>query len=327
MIQNRNVIALTGPTGAIGMALIKCCLERNMEVIAIVNPNSKRKERLKQFSGLHVIECDMEKYCELDLCRELKNEMHIRTTEEFTCDIWIHLAWMSASGMGRNDVFVQNRNITFLLDAMDAANRAGCHTFLGAGSQAEYGLQSEDIGEFSETKPFTGYGIAKLCAGQLGRIRAQQLGIRFLWTRICSVYGPFDGENTMLISAISAMLKGDVPEFTKGEQIWDYLYSEDAANMLMKLVDSGKDGRVYVIGSGTKKPLFQYVECMKHTVEQVIGKRVTLAIGTRPYGENQVMHLCANLQAFLEDTGEFEFTSFEEGIRRTVIWCTKQLTD
>ena len=55
MIQNRNVIALTGPTGAIGMALIKCCLERNMEVIAIVNPTSKRKERLKQFTGLHVI--------------------------------------------------------------------------------------------------------------------------------------------------------------------------------------------------------------------------------------------------------------------------------
>ena len=92
-------------------------------------------------------------------------------------------------------------------------------------------------------------------------------------------------------------------------------------------MDSGKDGRVYVIGSGTKKPLFQYVECMKHTVEQVIGKRVTLAIGTRPYGENQVMHLCANLQAFLEGTGEFEFTSVEEGIRRTVSWCTKQLTD
>lgn len=318
-------VVITGPTGAIGMALIACCIKQNIEVVAVVNPNSNRKKRMEQFPGMVVIERGIEEYHTLDLCKELKEKKENCNQEDTKCDVWIHLAWMGAAGTGRNDVFLQNQNVKCLLDALEAAKRAGCHTFLGAGSQAEYGLCSEKIGEQTPTKPFTGYGVAKLCAGQMGCIRAEQIGIQFIWTRICSIYGPYDGENSMLISAIRKMQAGQVPVFTKGEQEWDYLYSEDAANMLLKLLFYGKHGRVYVIGGGTARPLKQYIEQMRKAVEQIMGVNAQVHLGEIPYRENQVMYLCADISAFLEDVKSFFFTTFEEGIKNTVLWCKESV--
>ena len=49
MINNINKkikrLVITGPTGAIGMALINNCIEKGMELLLILNPNSKRKDR------------------------------------------------------------------------------------------------------------------------------------------------------------------------------------------------------------------------------------------------------------------------------------------
>lgn len=89
-----------------------------------------------------------------------------------------------------------------------------------------------------------------------------QLGLKHIWTRILSVYGPYDGERTMLSSAVREFASSRQTHFTKGEQLWDYLYSGDAAEILYLLGLNGKADKTYVLGSGTARPLREYIETL-----------------------------------------------------------------
>ena len=78
----------------------------------------------------------------------------------------------------------------------------GCKVFLGAGSQAEYGRVSGILRPDTPAFPENGYGMAKLCAGQMSRVECQTLGMDHVWARILSVYGPHDGPATMISGTV-----------------------------------------------------------------------------------------------------------------------------
>lgn len=299
-------VVITGPTGTIGMALIKKCIEKNIQVLAIVNPNSVRKEQVLCHPQVKCIECDISGY------------LSLKWEEQY--DVWFQLAWCGASGNARNDMYLQNDNIKYLLDAVKAAKKAGCGTFVGAGSQAEYGASGLPLNGDSPTFPDTGYGMAKLCAGQMGRMFCKENNIRFIWPRIFSVYGPYDGENTMIMTGIRKLLDGEIPKFTKGEQEWDYLYCDDAAEILLRLAKSGTNGKVYCVGSGKTRKLSEYIEVMRDE----INPKAEMDLGGVPYGDNQLMYLCADMRDVKADTGFDQFTSFEEGIGKTIDWYKEQ---
>lgn len=299
-------VVITGPTGTIGMALIKKCIEKKIQVLAIVNPNSVRKEQVLRHPQVKCIECDISGY------------LSLKWEEQY--DAWFHLAWCGASGTARNDMYLQNDNVKYLLDAVKAAKKAGCGTFGGAGSQAEYGASGLPLNGNSPAFPDTGYGMAKLCAGQMGRMFCKENNIRFIWPRIFSVYGPYDGENTMIMTGIRKLLDGEVPSFTKGEQEWDYLYCDDAAEILLRLAQKGVNGKVYCIGSGKTRKLSEYIEVMRDEIDP----KAEIDLGGVPYGNKQLMYLCADMRDVKADTGFDKFTSFEEGISKTIDWCRAQ---
>ena len=301
-------MAVTGPTGVIGLALIEYCIRQGIEVYAVVNPASGRIHRLPGHELVHVVPCDM---YSLDRLRELI---------PFKIDAFCHLAWASTTGEGRNHTDAQWRNIGVALDAVNSAAALGCRVFLGSGSQAEYGRVNGRLSPGTPAFPENAYGSAKLCAGQLTRIRCEQLGMRHIWARILSVYGPGDGENTMVMSVIRQLIEGKEPELTKGEQVWDYLYSLDAARALLLLGEKGKHGRVYGLGSGSAQPLKEYVKMIRDIVAPGRG----LDFGAIPYVENQVMYLCADIGELYEDIGFTPEYSFVEGIRETLSWMRAQ---
>lgn len=315
-------VVVTGATGAIGMALLDKLIKENIEVVVLVNPGSHRNEILPEHMLIHKVECGISDYGEVDINKLFSD--HGVALDGF--DTWYHLAWMGASGPGRNDTILQLKNVEGLLKAIELAEKIGCKTFVGAGSQAEYGPSNQPLGENSNTNPIMGYGIAKLCAGKLGRLKAEQLGIKFIWTRIFSVYGPFDGENTMIMSGIRSMLNGDVPGFTKGEQQWDYLFSRDAAGILYRLSEVGEHGRIYPIGRGKTKALSMYIETICNVMKNEFSVEAKANLGAVSYGENQVMFLCADLTSTLEAIGDYDFTPFDEGIKETIEWYKNKNT-
>ncbi len=302
-------IVLTGPTGAIGIALIRQCIREGVEAYALIRRNSRRRERIPGHEAVHVVECDLEELDRLDAAAIPP------------CDVFYHLGWAGTTGDSRNDMRLQLDNVRYTLDAAAAASRLGCRVFVGAGSQAEYGRAEGVLQASTPAFPETGYGMAKLCAGQMSRRECGRLGIRHIWTRILSVYGPYDSESSMVMSSIRKILAGETPLFTKGEQMWDYLYCEDAARALFLLGESGKDQKIYCIGSGAADRLANYIRIIGEQTDP----QVPLGIGQVPYGENKVMYLCADIRQLQEDTGFRPRFSFEEGIRKTVEWAKAEV--
>ena len=300
-------IVITGATGAVGMALIGFCMKNDVEVLVLCRKDSKRAERIPVHPLVHTV------FCDLDGMKSWEPE------KKEPYDVFYHFAWTGTTGDARNDLYLQNKNVEYTLDAVRLAKRLGCRTFIGAGSQAEYGRTEGRLSEETPVRPENGYGIAKLCAGLMSREECRRLGIQHIWTRILSVYGPYDGENSMIRYSVRALLKGEVPELTAGEQLWDYIYSEDAARAFFLLGEKGKDGCVYCVGSGKARPLKEYM----YLLRDAVNPKGSLGLGKRPYGERQIMYLCADISRPHDDTGFVPVISFEEGISRTVEWERK----
>lgn len=298
---------VTGPTGAIGIALIQELLGQGVKVTAVCHRGSERINRIPESDMVQIEECNLD---------ELYSLTEIL---DFDYDIFYHFAWACTVGESRNNIEAQVANLQYTIDAVEVAALLGCKKFIGAGSQAEYGRYEGKLNADVPAFPENGYGMAKLCAGQMSRIRCRQLGIQHIWTRVLSVYGPYDGENTMVISMIRRMLQGERPICTKGEQIWDYIYSRDAAKAFYLLGESGQDGKVYCIGSGQGIPLKEYIS----TIRKQIDESLEIGFGEVPYSDKQVMYLCADIRELQKDTGFGPEYSFEEGIRETIEWCRK----
>lgn len=311
-------VIITGPTGAIGMALIEYLVERDVQVIPVVRSDSTRKAQIKESNNILIVECSLSEMTELPQ----KVRMGVRQrqwNEDWSIDVFYHFAWDGTFGDCRNDMYLQNMNVKYALEAVDAAAELGCNTFIGAGSQAEYGRYEGKLDAKVPTFPENGYGIAKLCAGQMTRIRCEQKGIKHIWTRILSVYGPYDGSKTMVMSIIRKMLRGEKASCTKGEQMWDYLYSKDAARMMYLLGERGISGKIYCLGSGETKPLMEYI----NTIRNLANPNAEIGFGDIEYSPGQVMYLCADISELQYDTGFETDYNFSQGIGETIEWVKR----
>ena len=293
---------ITGPTGAIGTALCRELAQNGITVYAVCRPNSPRAAAVPLHENIQLVECDV---AQLDMLPELIPG---------GADAFFHFAWAHTIGPGRNDMPAQIENIRYTIDAVRAAKAIGCQIFLGAGSQAEYGRVEGVLKPDTPCFPENGYGMAKLCAGQMSRVECEKLGIDHIWVRILSVYGPGDGSATMISNVIRQLKAGQKPALTAGVQLWDYLYSGDAAKAFYLLALHGVSGKIYPLGSGVARPLREYVEQLRDAIDPSLA----LGFGEVPYGPLQVMHLQADISELQEDTGFGPDVLFCDGIRKTI---------
>ncbi|MEY8430273.1 NAD(P)-dependent oxidoreductase [Lachnospiraceae bacterium 48-42] len=306
---------ITGATGAIGRALVSEALKYHEEVLVIVRRNSQRAEGLKQMKRCRVLEADLFEY------PHIPELMEMQGLEGSGYDIFFHLAWMAPFGADRNNLDLQLANVQAALDAVRLAHKMGCRTFVGTGSQAEYGQPEGALSPDTPAYPETGYGISKLCAGQMTRLLCEQMEMRHIWTRILSVYGPYDRKETLISTAVINMLENKDTIFTPCNQIWDYLYSEDAARAIYMAGEKGKNGAVYMIGSGETRKLSEYIE----VIAELTGYTKKIGFGRRAYNDKQVMYLKADISGLKRDTGFVPAVSFEEGIERLIEFYRRQL--
>lgn len=293
---------ITGATGAVGTALVQELIKNEIEILVFCRADSKRNNQIPEHPLVKKV------FCSLDQLEKMEN----MTGKKY--DVFYHLAWAGTTGKARDNLYLQNENVKYSLDAVGVAKKFGCDTFIGAGSQAEYGRMEGVLKPNLPTHPENGYGIGKLCAGHMTKEYAHQLGLKHIWVRILSIYGPNDGNQSMVMSTIRKLRKGEVPQFTKGEQMWDYLYSGDAAKAFYLLGERGKDGKIYVLGSGKARKLVEYIK----DIREVISPDAKLDIGKIPYSEKQVMFLQADISDLENDVHFFPQMKFKNGIKQIV---------
>ena len=300
---------VNGSLGTIGLALINQLLKRGVRVYAIALPGDPRIERIPEDAA--VIPCDMREIGKL-------TEMI-----DGPVDAFFQLAWAGTIGPGRDDMLLQTGNIRCAIEAAQTAKRLGCEVFVGVGSQAEHGRVEGRVTASAPCFPTNGYGMAKLCAGQMTRAVCRQLGVRHVWARVLSVYGVNDGPLSVISIILDKLFRGEAPALTAGEQMWDYIYAEDAGDALCCMAEAGRDGAIYPVGSGTARPLREYFEMLRDAVDP----RLPLGLGEIPYPPNQVMRLEADISQLTRDTGFTPATPFEAGIREVVAQYRQRLVN
>lgn len=291
-------LLITGATGMIGSTIVEFAVENGCECTCVVRRGSNRIDNIAKSDLVKVVECNIDEYGQLTL-----SDKH---------DVFIHLAWEKPFGNDRDNVDLQLKNVQYTLDAVRLAKRSGCSVFIGAGSQAEYGVQSVDLTPDLPVNPESGYGIAKYTAGKLSKMLCQQLGIRFNWMRILSVYGSKDNSYTLISYVINELKAGRSPELTKCEQDWDYLYQDDVARAFLAVADKGVDGKFYPLGSGNGRILSEYVK----DIQQIINSEVEIKFGSKDYYPHQPMHLVADISELINDTDWKPEVGFKQGIER-----------
>ncbi len=260
---------ITGATGFIGTALCEEMLKNGHEVTAVVRPGSHKKEKL-HFSAelnqhLQIVEAALGHFASF-------------SDQIGKADVFYHLAWNGSSGAAREDFAIQQTNIGYMADAVRAAVKCGCRKFVGAGSQAEYGVV-RGVAKEEETvpHPFMMYGAAKLAAYQMGQVLAKQLGIQLVWPRIYSVYGVGENPGTLVNYVIDTLRKGEVPELSSCENMWNFMYITDCARALRMLGEKEETEGIYHVASEDTRLLKEFVE----EIRDVVGPGKALGFGRK----------------------------------------------
>ena len=299
---------VTGATGFIGCALCKELLTQGNEVVAIIRPNSKRIEKLHSLVG-----GDLDRKNRFQILEISLDELNeLSTNYNIKADAFYHLAWNGSAGADREDFDMQYSNIKYTAEAIRTAKACGCKVFIGAGSQAEYGVVREKTQEDATVpNPFMMYGAAKIAAYEMGRVLAKQMGITFVWPRIYSVYGVGENPGTLVNYVIDSLQKGEVPQLSSCDNMWNFIYIEDCVKMLHVLADSDsvQDG-VYHVASEDTRVLKSFVK----EIRDIVAPEMQLGFGARESNPEKTFWLDPDTTKIFEIAGSCQWT-FEQGIR------------
>ncbi len=293
-------IVISGATSMIGAALANKLLENSHEVVAVVRPNTKKTETLINSSNLSIVECDMEDYADLDSLIQGK------------VDVAFSTAWNGTRGADRNNREFQEENYNNSVSFLKAMLLKGCHKFLTAGSQAEYGLwtKKEKLKEEVTPTPNTEYGKYKLKFYEYAKDYCKAKGCMLIEPRFFSLYGPKDYEGTLVISTIKKMLENKSCELTECIQFWDFLYIDDAIDGLVKLIENDVSEGVYNFGSGYSVPLKEFITEMK----KITNSNSELKYGAIPYPSTGIVNVNPDVNKLI-NCGWAPKVSFTDGIK------------
>ena len=301
LIMKINRVVVTGATGMIAVALIKRLIQDNINVYAVTRPDSRNQSRLPKSDLINIIECDLS---------EISGITKNITTK---IDVFYHFGWEASANNRDSDIDAQILNIKYTLDAYRAACTLGSEKFIGAGSQAEYGVNVDDliIDEESPLNPTSPYGIAKTAAYKIIHSLSYGRNTGVIWARVFSVYGTNDHEHTLINKLINAQ-EGSVIDISSCEQTWNYLYEEDAGEAFYKLGVSGRVNEVYNIANGESKQLKLFV----NQVFLLLNRKLILNFGA--INNLVINNLNPSIKKLENDTGFFSKISFQEGIAKII---------
>ena len=277
-------ILITGATSMIGKALCQR-LDTEEEIIAVVR---EKKKEAALGEKIELVYCDMVNYT------------NISKVLDKNIDAAILLAWQGTRGEGRNSEEIQKQNYLYNMQLIDELIKLNVKKILIAGSQAEYGLISGErkVDEIVEAYPNTAYGKYKLKLYLDAKKRCDGLGITLIETRIFSLYGPNDYENTMVMSTLKKMVNNEECNLTECTQLWNFLYIDDAIEAIIKLLLSDSKAGVYNLASRDTRILKEFIIKMYNICQS----KSKMNFGAIQYPKTGKVNLYPNIEK-LKSTG------------------------
>lgn len=196
-----------------------------------------------------------------------------------------------------------------------------------------YGDLEGSTNLFTETTPYapsSPYSASKASSDHLVRAWHRTYGLPVIVTNCSNNYGPYHFPEKLIPLIILNALDGKpLPIYGKGNQIRDWLYVEDHARALYKVVTEGAIGETYNIGGHNEK---QNIEVVK-TICQILDELKPQSNG-QPYESlitfvtdrpGHDLRYAIDATKIKSDLGWTPEETFDTGIRKTVKWYLNNL--
>ena len=332
-------ILVTGGAGFIGSAVVRYIIENTHDSVV----NVDKLTYAGNLSSLVDIDTsDRYRFYRADICNRGALEAIFDAEQP---DAVMHLAAEShvdRSIDGPGDFIQTNMVGTFIL--LEAARtywlnlgdeRKQGFRFHHISTDEVYGDLEGDDDLFLETTPYapsSPYSASKAGSDHLVRAWYRTYGLPVLLTNCSNNYGPYHFPEKLIPHVILNALDGKpLPIYGDGQQIRDWLYVEDHARALYKVVTEGAIGETYNIGGHNEKKNIDIVkticEILEHLAPDNTHSRASGNSGgfeglityvkDRPGHDRRYAIDASKIERELSWVPE---ETFESGIEKTVRW-------
>ncbi|HGS4462839.1 TPA: dTDP-glucose 4,6-dehydratase [Vibrio metschnikovii] len=179
---------------------------------------------------------------------------------------------------------------------------------------------------FLETTPYapsSPYSASKASSDHLVRAWLRTYGLPTIVTNCSNNYGPYHfPEKLIPLVILNALADKALPIYGNGDQIRDWLYVEDHARALYKVVTEGKVGETYNIGGHNEKKNVEVVEAICAILDALVPKTTSYAeqityVQDRPGHDRRYAIDSSKMQ---KELGWTPIETFETGLKKTVQW-------
>ena len=183
---------------------------------------------------------------------------------------------------------------------------------------------------FTEQTPYSPsspYSASKAASDHLVRAWGRTYGLPIIITNCSNNYGPYHFPEKLIPHVILNAIHGKpLPIYGNGLQIRDWLYVEDHAKALIKVVTEGRIGETYNIGGHNEKTNLEVVETICVLLEELAPKKpvgvdnyrdLITFVKDRPGHDARYAIDASKIE---RELGWVPEETFETGLRKTVQW-------
>ncbi|ERF78857.1 dTDP-glucose 4,6-dehydratase [Gallibacterium anatis] len=183
---------------------------------------------------------------------------------------------------------------------------------------------------FTETTvyaPSSPYSASKASSDHLVRAWHRTFGLPTIVTNCSNNYGPYQhSEKLIPLMILNALSGKKLPIYGNGKQIRDWLFVEDHARALYKVVTEGKIGETYNIGGHCEKANIDVVKMICELLEELAPNKperiknyadLITFVTDRPGHD---FRYAIDSRKIQKELGWYPQETFESGLRKTVEW-------
>ena len=261
-------VLITGITGFAGSHLADYILanHRDVKVFGTMRHRS-RTENIEQLKGkAEFIECDLTDYTATKRAIDIATPSRIF---HLAANSYVPDSWKMPAEVLYNNIVSQTNLFEAVRDSK-FCKRFGTRIQI-AGSSEEYGLVKSNevpINELNEIRPLSAYGVSKVAQDFLGYQYCQSYGMKIIRTRAFNHTGPRRGE--MFVCSTFAKQIAEIENGSKDgfiqvgnlEALRDFTDVRDMVRAYWQILDKGKFGDVYNIGSGKMRTMREVLDML-----------------------------------------------------------------
>ena len=233
----------------------------------------------------------------------------------------LHLAWYAEPGA----FWESAENLRWVeasLRLLRAFAEHGGQRAVLAGSCAEYawGDQVHCIERETPCRPATLYGASKHALRLVAERHAANVELSLAWGRVFFVFGPREHPSRLGGSVARSLVLGQPAPLSHGEQVRDFLYSEDLADAFVALLRSEVEGPVN-LASGTPVRVRELAEALASAAHRLD----LLRFGELPAPSGEPAVLSACVDRLRDEVGWAPKATLEQRAADTIAWWRSEL--